>query len=102
MSKEEVGGEGEEEEAQPEENELATNLPIGEKYVIIGTLKHEYHKPTEDISQVIKTSDENYNQKLLQCGYIIFDASTNLEVKSDALDALQGNYNRIQLRKKII
>lgn len=83
-------GEGEE-GALGEEAEQPPML-TGEKFRIIGTLEYDFHKPSEDIAKVIHPSDENFDAYILQCGFIIFDATRYLDAIEDAKNVLKSKH----------
>lgn len=94
MRKETTFDEVDEEEVPTEENEnIEQILPIGKNYQIIGTLKWAFHKPTEDIYKVIKSTDEKFDKEVLKCGFFIFDATKNMDVIVDAKKVLQSMLN---------
>lgn len=92
FKRETVLGEGGEEEA-PIEETVEPAIPIGKNYQIIGTLKWEFHKPTEDIHKIIQTNDEDFEKNILQCGFVIFDTSRNMETIPEAKRVLQSTLN---------
>lgn len=80
-----------------EENEDAaakTDLTIGgEKYQIVGCLQEKFHKPTEDIHQVIDDSKaDKLLPEILKCGFIVFNITDgDVNQMNMVLVVLQGN-----------
>lgn len=72
-----AGEEGAAEEAPEDEGVSAAQTDVmptmGEHYQVMGTLMADFHKPTEDISFVLKENEDSYFDEILKCGIIIFD-----------------------------
>lgn len=83
-------GEGEE-DVQPEEPVEKGETHLGQKFQVIGTLKYDFHTPSEDILFVVDKSENDFEEKFLQCGFSIFDVSRNLYAIPEARNALTRN-----------
>ncbi|XP_044264906.1 adenylate kinase 7-like [Tribolium madens] len=68
------GGAGEE---APGEEAAAVKPPLQDlpkdKYEFIGTLSSVYREPSEDILYTLSEDDEDFREKILKCGFIIYD-----------------------------
>ncbi|XP_018322860.1 adenylate kinase 7-like [Agrilus planipennis] len=95
------GGEEMLEEEEEKSRPVYFGPDMAKNYEIIGTLRYQFHRPTEDISKVIKETDEDFFTQVFNCGFIVYDITEDPSQIQDALDMLTAIEKEIESVKDI-